>query len=90
MQKVMKFMQTKFAPRVNKITKNVWIASIQDSVMAILPFILVGSLITLVSLINEIKPILPDMSLINSFSFGMLGLFISFLIPYNVLEKKIS
>ncbi|WCG21857.1 PTS transporter subunit EIIC [Vagococcus lutrae] len=88
MQKVMKFMQTKFAPRVNKITKNVWIASIQDSVMAILPFILVGSLITLVSLINEIKPILPDMSLINSFSFGMLGLFISFLIPYNVLEKK--
>lgn len=88
MQNIMTFMQTKFAPKVNKITKNAWVASIQDSVMAILPFILVGSLITLVSLINEIKPILPDMSLINSFSFGMLGLFVAYLIPYNVMEKK--
>lgn len=88
MQTIMTFMQTKFAPKVNKITKNIWVASIQDSVMAILPFILVGSLLTLVSLVNEIKPILPDMSLINSFSFGMLGIFVAYLIPYNVMEKK--
>lgn len=88
MNKLMEFMQTKFAPKVNKITRNVWVASIQDSVMAILPFILVGSLITLVSLVNEIKPIIPDLSIINSFSFGMLGIFVAFLIPYNVMEKK--
>ncbi len=88
MDKLMKYMQNNFAPKVNKITKNAWIASIQDAVMAILPFILVGSLITMLSLINEIKPILPDLTLINSFSFGMLGLFVAFLIPYNVMEKN--
>ncbi|EUJ33733.1 PTS system transporter subunit IIC [Listeria floridensis FSL S10-1187] len=88
MQKLMTFMQQRFAPKVNKITKNVWIASIQDAVMGVLPFILVGSLITLLSLINEIKLILPDLTLINSFSFGLLGLFVAFLIPYNVLDKN--
>src|SRR5690625_21393 len=81
-------MQHSFAPKVNKITRNVYISSTQDAVMAVLPFILVGSLITLVSLINEISPILPDLSLINSSSFGLLGIFISFLIPYFFMEKK--
>lgn len=88
MEKIMNFMQNSFAPKVNKITKNVWVSSIQDAVMAVLPFILVGSLITLVSLINEIKPILPDLTLVNSFSFGMIGLFVAFLIPYFVMDKK--
>ncbi len=31
---------------------------------------------------------MPDFSLINSFSFGLLGLLVSFLIPYFVMEKK--
>lgn len=88
MDKLIHYMQHSFAPKVNKITRNVYISSIQDAVMAVLPFILVGSLITLVSLINEITPILPDLSLINSFSFGLLGVFISFLIPYFFMEKK--
>lgn len=88
MDKLIHYMQNSFAPKVNKITKNRWVAAIQDGVMAVLPFILVGSLITMLSLINEIKPILPDLTMINSFSFGLLGLFIAFLIPYNVMEKS--
>ncbi|SHE63932.1 PTS system, cellobiose-specific IIC component [Seinonella peptonophila] len=89
MEKLIHYMQNTFAPKVNKITKNIWIASIQDSVMAILPFILVGSLITMISLINELKPgLLPDFSLINSFSFGMVGIFVAYLIPYNVMDKN--
>ena len=33
-------------------------------------------------------PQLPDLSLINSFSFGLISLFMAFLIPYSVMESK--
>ncbi|MDN9011994.1 PTS sugar transporter subunit IIC [Brevibacillus laterosporus] len=88
MEKIMTFMNESFSPRVNKITKNPWVSSIQDAVMTILPLILVGSLITIVSLLNSVFSWLPDFSLINTFTFGLLGLFVSFLIPYFIMEKK--
>lgn len=88
MEKFMSFMQQKFTPIVNKITKNPWVAAVQDSMMTILPLILVGSLITVLSLLQNVIPNLPDFSLINSFTFGLLGLFVTFLIPYFIMEKK--
>jgi len=88
MDKIMAFMTDSFSPKVNKITKNPWISSIQDSVMTLLPLILVGSVITIFSLFNGLFPWLPDFSLINTFTFGLLGLFVSFLIPYFIMEKK--
>ncbi|WP_326850501.1 PTS sugar transporter subunit IIC [Bacillus haynesii] len=88
MDKIMTFMTNSFTPRVNKITKNPWISSIQDSVMTILPLILVGSLITIVSLLNNVVSWFPDVSLINTFTFGLLGIFVAFLIPYFIMEKK--
>ncbi|MFS7208292.1 PTS sugar transporter subunit IIC [Carnobacterium divergens] len=88
MEKIMNFMTNSFAPKVNKVTKNVWVSAVQDSVMAILPFILVSSMITLISLVNEIAPILPDLSLISTFTFGLSGIFVAFLLPYFILEKK--
>jgi PTS system cellobiose-specific IIC component len=88
MKKIMNFMTNSFTPVVTKLTKSPWISSIQDSVMIILPLILVGSLVTVVSLLHNIFPNMPDFSLINSFSFGLLGLLVAFLIPYFVMEKK--
>lgn len=88
MEKIMNFMTNSFAPKVNKVTKNVWVSAVPDSVMAILPFILVSSMITLISLVNEIAPILPDLSLISTFTFGLSGIFVAFLLPYFILEKK--
>lgn len=88
MDKIMTFMTNSFTPRVNKITKNPWISSIQDSVMTILPLILVGSLITIISLLNNVVLWFPDFSLIHTFTFGLLGIFVAFLIPYFIMEKK--
>src|SRR5690625_6688231 len=31
---------------------------------------------------------MPDFSTINMYSFGLLGVFVSFLIPYFIMEKK--
>ncbi|WP_243462179.1 PTS transporter subunit EIIC, partial [Oenococcus oeni] len=82
------YMQTSFAPKVNKIVKNPWIAAIQDAIMTALPLVFVGSLITIVSLVRNLIPAIPDMTMISNFSFGMFGLVVSFLIAYYVMEKK--
>ena len=37
MDKIMNFMTNSFAPKVNKVVKNPWISSIQDSIMIALP-----------------------------------------------------
>lgn len=88
MQKLFDFMNEKFTPIANKISKNTIVSSIQDSIMTILPLILVGSIITVVSLINEVVPNAVQLGKINDFSFGMVGLGVGFLIPYNILEKS--
>lgn len=88
MNKIMDFMTNKFAPKVNKIVKNPWVSAIQDSIMAALPLVFVGSLVTVVSLLKNIFAGLPDFSMISNFSFGMFGLIVSFLILYYLMEKR--
>ena len=85
MNKIMDFMTNKFAPKVNKIVKNPWVSAIQDSIMAALPLVFVGSLVTVVSLLKNLFVGLPDFSMISNFSFGMFGLIVSFLIPYYLM-----
>ncbi|MBC1435570.1 PTS sugar transporter subunit IIC [Listeria rocourtiae] len=88
MDKMMNFMTNSFTPVANKITKNPWVAAIQEAVMTILPLILVGSLVTILSLLETLISNMPDLSLINTFTFGLIGLFVAFLVPYFVMEKK--
>jgi len=89
MEKTIDWLSNSFAPKMNKINKNPWIAGIQTSVMQILPFILVGSLVTIVGVVqNFISSIPGSIWKLSSFSFGLVSIFISFLIPYNIMEKK--
>ncbi|OAK74826.1 PTS sugar transporter subunit IIC [Lederbergia galactosidilytica] len=88
MNKLINLMNDKFAPKLNKFTENVWISSISEAIMIILPMILVGSLLNLFSILNDFISWLPDLSPITTFSFGLFGLFISFLTPYYIMEKK--
>ncbi len=88
MKKFIKWMNEKFAPAMNKITRNPWVSAIQDSIMGVLPLILVGSLITMISILNEYFPNMPDFSPISSFSFGLMSIFIVFLTPYFIMEKQ--
>lgn len=88
MDKLFDFMNQRFAPIANKISKNIVVSSIQDAIMTILPLILVSSIITMISLINEIIPDTINLGKISDFSFGMVGVGVSFLIAYNILEKS--
>lgn len=88
MKKFINWMNEKFAPAMNKITRNPWVSAIQDSIMGVIPLILVGSLITMISILNAYFPKMPDFSPISSFSFGLMSIFIVFLTPYFIMEKK--
>ncbi|MEH7493636.1 PTS sugar transporter subunit IIC [Neobacillus niacini] len=82
------WMNQNFTPKMNKITRNVWVSSIQEAIMAILPLILVGSLITLISILNNYFSKMPNFSPITTFSFGLISIFIALLVPYFIMEKK--
>ncbi|MCG7205114.1 PTS sugar transporter subunit IIC [Streptomyces arenae] len=88
METLIRFLRDSFTPRVNKLTSNDWFASVQTAVLASIPFILVGSLITLVTLIPGVSDAVPSLSRISDFTFGVIGLYIAFLIPYTLMEKK--
>ncbi|WRS30544.1 PTS transporter subunit EIIC [Actinomycetaceae bacterium MB13-C1-2] len=87
-------MNQKVVPFTNKVTRNPWVKAVQDSFLTILPFVLVGSFVTLIGLVPEIPWVRenwtwwPDLSPISSFSFGLMGLILAFLIPYFAMENK--
>jgi Phosphotransferase system cellobiose-specific component IIC len=88
MEKITKWMTEVFAPKANKLARNPWVQAIQESMTGIMPFILLGSIITIFSIFQENLPFLPDLSQISNFSFGLASVFVAYLIPYLVLEKK--
>lgn len=88
MDKLTNIMADKFAPKVNKIVKNPWIASIQESILTAMPMIFIGSFVTVLSLVKDIWPAFPDFSLISTFSFGLFSIFMSYLLPEAIMNNK--
>ncbi|HBG0231689.1 TPA: PTS sugar transporter subunit IIC, partial [Clostridioides difficile] len=78
----------KFTPVVNNMTKNIWVQSVQSTIMKVLPMVFVGSLVTIVSVLKNYISFLPDLSPINQYTFGLLGLFIAFLLPMEIMKNK--
>ncbi|WP_102814731.1 PTS sugar transporter subunit IIC [Clostridioides difficile] len=88
MNKFIDLLSEKFIPVVNKITKNIWVQSVQSTIMKVLPMVFVGSLVTIVSALKNYISFLPDLSPINQYTFGLLGLFIAFLLPMEIMKNK--
>ncbi|MDY0406523.1 hypothetical protein P5G51_015160 [Virgibacillus sp. 179-BFC.A HS] len=53
MDKFMSWMTDSFSPKINKIAKNPWIASIQDAILAAMPMIFIGSFATILSIVKD-------------------------------------
>lgn len=84
----MTWMTDSFSPKVNKIAKNSWIASIQDAILTSMPLVFIGSFATIFSIIHDYWQQFSDLSLISTFSFGLFSLFLAFLIPQSVMKHK--
>lgn len=88
MQKFIDWMTSVFSPKVNKIARNPWIVAIQESIVTCMPVIFIGSFVILIGALGGMIEGFPDISILGSFSMGLLSLFLSFLIPYHLMEKK--
>ncbi|MCO6542053.1 MAG: PTS sugar transporter subunit IIC [Lactobacillus sp.] len=88
MNKFMDFLNNKFAPKAQAIGNNQWILTLKNSILEVLPFILVGSVVSLLNIPGNFWKWWPDFTPVSSFSFGLLSIFVAFLIPFNFMEYK--
>lgn len=86
MEKIQAWIEKHLVPVINKITSNFWfgIVAMQSCTLFrsrwSVPPVPVGHL-------RRFVPVLPDISPLSTFSFGLIGLFVVFVIPYNCLQK---
>lgn len=88
MQGFMDWMHTKASPAMESISNNAWISGLQKSILKTLPMVLVGSVITVYNVVRNFLPGLPDLRPISNYTFGLISIFMVFLIPYYILENK--
>lgn len=82
MNHIMSWFTDKLAPGMQKIFSNPWVGAVASAMQKILPFILVGSVVSIYNVFVRYIPSLPDMSFVNTFSFGMMSLIVSFMVAY--------
>lgn len=88
MNKFMDFLNNKFAPKAQVVGNNQWIVTLKNSVLEVLPFILVGSVVSLLNIPGNFWKWWPDFSPVSNFTFGLLSIFVAFLVPFNYMEFK--
>ncbi len=88
MKKFIYWLENSFSPRMAKINNNVWIVTLKDSIMQTLPFIFLGSLFAMLAILNDYIEWLPSFWTPFGWTMGMVSLFVAFLIPFNLMEKK--
>ncbi|MEH7116256.1 PTS transporter subunit EIIC [Neobacillus vireti] len=90
MQKMITWLEKDFSPKMMKINNNVWVTSLKDSIMQVLPFILLGSVFCLLTIPGDVFHLkhYPNFWTLFGWTMGVLSLLISFLIPFNLMEKK--
>ena len=88
MNKLIDWLQTSFSPKMNKIVQNPWILTIKNSVMQALPLIFLGSIFSLLTIPQNYFEWWPNFWTPYGWTFGIVGLIVAFLIPYNLLMLK--
>ncbi len=90
MKNIIHWLEKDFSPKMTKINNNVWVVTLKDSIMQLLPFILLGSVFCMLTIPGDVFHIqnYPDFWVLFGWTMGMLSLLISFLIPFNLMEKK--
>ena len=87
MKQIQAWIERVLVPIVNKITSNFWCGIVADAILYIVPFSMVSAIPSIWTIIRNFVPALPDISAISTYSFGLIGLFVVFIIPYNCLNK---
>ncbi|GEQ50566.1 hypothetical protein [Tetragenococcus koreensis] len=87
MDKFVNYLTNTAAPYMKKFVERPWVASIAGSMQKIIPFILAGSMIFLYDVVRTYVSVLPDLTNISNFTFGMLGILISYMVSSEAMEN---
>ena len=89
MEKIMNWLEQTFSPAMNKINHNVWIITLKDSINQVMPLIFLGSIFSMLTLPGSVFGWTwwPDFWTPQGWTMGMISLMISFLLPFNLMEK---
>ncbi|MDR0922949.1 MAG: PTS transporter subunit EIIC [Hungatella sp.] len=87
MEKVFKWLQNSFVQKTNEIFSIPALAAVSGGMQKTVPFILSGSVVFFYNVFRSYIPSLPDISPIASYSFGLIGLLVSYFIAQQLLEK---
>ncbi len=88
MEAVQAWIEKHIVPVVNKLQATYWFGVISDAVLYIVPFSMVSAIPSLWNIVRRFVTWLPDISPITTYSFGLVGLFMAFIIPHNVAVKE--
>lgn len=88
MKKLINWLENSFSPKMMKVNNNVWVVTLKDSIMQVLPLIFLGSVFCMLAILNDYFPNLPSFWTPFGWTMGMISLIIAFLIPFNLMEKK--
>lgn len=87
MKAIQGWIEKHLVPVITKITNNFWFSIVADAILYIVPFSMVIAIPSMWGVLRTFIPSLPDITAISTYSFGLIGLFVVFVIPYNCLNK---
>ena len=88
MYKIQSIIEKHIVPPLNKAASNYWFSLAADAILYIVPFSMVSAIPSLWEFASNFLTFLPDISAITTYSFGLVGLFVVFAIPYNCMVKE--
>lgn len=78
----------RLAPIMNKITESPWVVGLQKAKLMTLPMVMVGTIVSVYLVLDNYLGRLPDLEPVRTYTFGLISLFMVFLIPFYILEEK--
>ncbi|MHC5375532.1 PTS sugar transporter subunit IIC [Enterococcus sp. LJL120] len=87
MKKFMDWLSNSFAPKAKKLTQRPSVAGLSSAMQKLIPFILTGSIVFFYNVFRSYIPVLPDLSNISNYSFGLIGLIAAFMVANQYMEK---
>ena len=88
MTSVQDWITAHIVPLMNRLTSTYWFGVISDAVLYIVPFSMVSAIPSLWNILRRFFDFLPDLSPLTTYSFGLVGMFMAFIIPHNVAVKE--
>ncbi len=93
MNKVMEFMNNKFAPTFAKLGANPYVTGIRDGMVATVPFTIFGSIFIIIqqfpidSWLAIVAPYTGALGFANTMTMGIISLYVAFAVGYNLAKE---